>query len=256
MKKILISSAVFLSFCTAAHAFEVVQDVDPAVSSINHPFKILDVAPGMPFEDIKEAARNHEIGLSLEAGTYGIRGGTKSVSYDTEISFKTPLFESPAMYRNLPEYDWMKGRMSSPASGSVATYIERGFRIPMDAAPSWDSLIAQLVQSYGEPSFEKPHGNGTYWILDADGTRVDGDPSMSEGGCQIPPHAFSYQPADYFNQNFCSIVYMVSGTYNHMGLTARFYIQDVALQMADMKAMSAQMDAEMNLDSKPSDLDL
>lgn len=254
MKKIIVSALAIIASAATAHAFDAVQDVDPATAKADHPFKILGMAPGMTFEEIKAGAAEHDIGLYLKTGTYGIRSGAKSVSYETELKFDTTLYDNYYMYKNLPEYDRMNGNMSSPASGSVATSISRSFRIPMAEAPSWESVMTKLVNSYGEPSYTE--NEESYWILDGEGNHVEGNPEEIEGGCVIPSSNFNYTPAEDLDQNFCSAVYFAKGHANSLGLTATFRIQDINLYIADVAAMSAQMEAEIEKDAEETDLDL
>jgi hypothetical protein len=254
MKKIILSSISVLATTVAAQAFDVTQDVDPAAVQADYPYKILGMAPGMTYEEIKTVAKDRDIGLYLKSGTYGIRMGAKSVSFDIEKKFDTTLFDNYRMYRNLPEYDRLTGNMSSPAAGSVATRISRSFRLPVDEAPSWDSVMAKLVESYGEPSYTD--GDGNHWVHDAEGKKVEGDPETLADGCVIPSPGFDFMPAEDLDENYCSVEFTVSGQMGNIGLTAYFSLYDINLQMADIKSMSAQMEAEMNAEAKPTDLDL
>lgn len=256
MKKLLISAALVFAAATSAHAFEVKQDVDPAQVKADHPFKILGTAPGMTYEEIEAEADKHDIRLYLKEGVYGIRGGTKSASFEGPLSFNTTRYDNFAMYRNLEEYDRMGGSMSSPASGSVSTHIERSFRIPLADAPSWDSVVKSLTDAYGAPSYEEEYGPGLFWILDANGEKVEGNPEKMDDGCVVPASGFDYTPAEDLDKNFCSVLFHVTGTFNNSGLTARFRLQDIALQIADTKSMSTQLEDEINADSKGSKLDL
>lgn len=257
MKKMLISAATIFAVATSAAAFEVKQDVDPAKVKAEHPFKILGTAPGMTYEEIEVEADKHDIGLYLEEGVYGIRSGAKSASFEGPLSFNTTRFDNFAMYRNLDEYDRMGGQMSSPASGSVAVLVERSFRIPLADAPSWDSVVKSLTDTYGAPSYQEEYNRpGLFWILDANGEKVEGNPEKIEGGCVVPASGFEYTPAEDLDKNFCSVLFHATGVFNSSGLTARFRLQDIALQIADTKSMSAQLEDEINSETKGSKLDL
>ncbi|MFX4300242.1 hypothetical protein [Pseudosulfitobacter pseudonitzschiae] len=256
MKKLLISAALAFAAATSAQAFDVKQDVNPAEVKADHPFKILGTVPGMTYEEIEAEADKHDIGLYLKEGVVGVRSGVKSASFEGPLSFNTTLYDNFAMYRNLDEYDRMGGDMSSPASGSVSTHIERSFRIPLADAPSWDSVIQDLTDAYGAPSYEQEVGPGLFWILDANGEKVEGNPKKMDDGCVVPSAGFRYTPAEDLERNFCSVQFHVTGTFNSSGLTARFHLQDIALQIADTKSMSAQLEDEINAETKGSKLDL
>lgn len=254
MKKIFAPIMAVCTMISPAYAFEPKANVDSASSKADQPFNILGATSGMTFDEVKEAVAEHKFGLYLEEGTYGIRSGSKSVSFEMPMSFDTRLYDNPSMYRNLPKYDRLRGELSSPAAGSVVTFIERSFRIPIEKAPSWDSVMAKLVSAYGEPSYSDHIGN--YWIFDSTGALVEGKPNVFDGGCIAPSVSFEFMSTSDLDKNFCLAVYFATGKNNSYGLTARFHYHDIKLKIADARAMSEQMEAEITAETKETDLDL
>lgn len=254
MKKMSMIAALVFGSVTAANAFEVEQNVDLKSAQAAYPYKILGLQAGMTFEEVEQAVAERDMVLYVDEGTNTLSGGSKSVSYDTQMSFNTMGFDNIYMYRNLDEYDRMGGEISSPAAGSVTTSIERSFKMPAVDAPSWESILKQLTDAYGEPSYASPLGENV-WVLNAAGEQVAGNPAETEE-CVVPAWGFRYMDEQELDQEFCSASFTVKGDKGPHGLVVSFRIQDISLQIADIASMSAQIEAEMAQDTEASNLDL
>jgi hypothetical protein len=246
-----------LAMTSAAPAFDMQQTVDVAAPP-DYPFRILDAYPGMSFAEIQTAMAVKELELAEASGTLTLRSTSgASISTDMPVSFATVGYETPVhrLHRQgSPDAHYVLGDLTTPASGSVVGTITRTMHFPPAEATPFGSLLAQLTELYGAPSYAD--GSTAIWRLDPEGNKL-GDVLCSS---QVS-HAFRYlQPGNRDMTIACGVEYSVThGTsQTASGAVTRitFTLIDHELLRRDAIAASEQLDAGMIATHEASDMDL
>lgn len=246
--------AAALLLAQSAAAFDMQKTVD-APAPPSYPFRILDAYPGMTVAEAQAAVASRELELSETGGTLTLRSPSgASISVDMPVAFGTVGYGHPMHHRDSLDAHYVRGDLTSPASGSVISTISRTMHSPAAETPAFGAVLAQLVGLYGEPSFAD--GSYAIWKLDPQGNLL-GDVS-----CSIHvSHEFRYlQPTNRDTNVACGVEFRVSrGTHATLngevgGLS--FTLIDHELMRRDAIAASEQLDAAMAADHEASDLDL
>lgn len=230
-------------------------------------FTILGVKPGMPIEDALALVEEH-LGKELSPV-----GGTLQVTSPDGTVFRTELrvgYETPGIsffLRNQSQepFDNIKIDVSTPATGSVVTAIQREVRVSASDGPDGAALQAQLEDLYGPPS-DLPGGSlGQKW-------RWAQDLSFAPIPMPEPYDPYSYQACNHSLPNDGRYAYQlnpalgegrkcgVSYTAEHLPkgdtITMNFRLIDHNLVVQDHDAANAQIDGKLNADTQPSDMKL
>lgn len=241
---------------TAALSMDVAQNLTVEDIQSEYPYRILGLKPGMKYADIEAAAKERKIPLYAQGGTYGLTLGDKEASFNLDYEFNTLGYDNIYQYRDFESWDRIAGEISSPAtSGGVVTYLNRDFKRPVSDGIKGEEIMAQVVATYGEPSFVKE--SESFWVHDENGVKLDVDPETIEGGCKIPSAGMKYiEAAEFEATTYCSVVFSVKAFSGRNGTNAYFKLKDIKLQMEDNAEISRQIDVELGSEIKPTNLDL
>jgi len=261
-RKSLTWSTILCLFAPPTFALEITQTTDPNSVKGDYPYNILDLRPGDSKDRLMEVAQEKNIAVEVNAGTFTLEGGGKSIGINLEYGFSTIGYENHYTYQYDPSWDILGGSFTSPATSSVVGSLGRQLAIPRADAPSYEAFKLQLVERYGEPSWEGNSilGQSMWWVEDVQGNLVsyDAEPGTSdEEPCALHSGQPDYVELEIRNQPLgCSVHYSATYQINQQNINLRFTLSDDALIFEDRRSFSDQIDAEIGGTQEASDLDL
>jgi len=230
-------------------------------------FSVLGIKPGMPIEDALALIEEH-LGKELSPV-----GGTLQVTSPDGTVFRTDLrvgYETPGIsffLRNQSQdpFDNIKIDVSTPATGSVVTAIQREVRVSASDGPDGAALQAQLEGLYGSPSDLPGGSRGQKWRWAQD-LRFATIP-MPEPYDQIAHQAcahglpndgrYTYQLNPALGEGRrCGVSYVAEHLPKGDTITMNFRLIDHNLVVQDHDAANAQIDGKLNAETQPSDMKL
>lgn len=252
-------AVVVMLAATPALSLDLTLAVDPATIITDHPYRILDLAPGATYDEIAAAATARDIPLYAQEGVMTVTNGGQRIGLNVRYGFQTQGYDNPNLYQNEDKYEFMQGFLSTDTTGNVAVSVSRSLGIPLPEAPSLEALRKQLIDQYGEPTFlEEQYGvNRTFWIHDADGTKIaPGVIDAMPANCGGPAQFQIIDPAKV--ETGCSVVYEVDLVPMRAHMLIRFTIVDYRLRDADRIEAAKQINAAIagTGNVAPSKLDL
>ncbi|MCL3882673.1 hypothetical protein [Marivita sp. GX14005] len=242
-----------------ALSFDLTPVVDPADIVTDHPYRILDLAPGASYDELEAAASARGIPLYPQEGIMTVTMNGTQIGLNVTYGYQTHGYDNPYLYQNETKFEFMQGFLSTNATGNVAVSVSRSMGIPLPEAPSLDALRKQVIQEFGEPTFmDKDLGfDRAIWIHSVDGEKIAaGETTAMPENCGGPAQFQIVDPETVVTG--CSVVYEVA--FKQMGTHTliRFTITDYALRDRDRIEAAKQItDAITGTgDDAPSKLDL
>lgn len=227
-----------------AFSFDLTLAVDPATIIIDHPYRILDLAPGASYEEIATAATARGIPLYPQEGVMTVTSGGTKLGLNVKYGFQTHGYDNPYTYQDKVRYEFMQGSLSTEATGNVAVSVSRSLGIPLPEAPSLEALRKQVIDEFGEPTLiDKDLGfDRAIWIHGVDGKKIaSGEITAMPENCGGPAQFQIIDPATVVTG--CSVVYEVAFKQQISHTLIRFTIVDYVLRDTDRIEAAKQINA-------------
>ena len=251
--------AVAILVATPALSFDLTLAVDPATITTDHPYRILDLAPGASYEEIATAATARGIPLYPQEGVMTVTSGGTKLGLNVKYGFQTHGYDNPYTYQDKVKYEFMQGSLSTEATGNVAVSVSRSLGIPLPEAPSLEALRKQVIDEFGEPTLiDKDLGfDRAIWIHGVDGKKIAAaEITAMPENCGGPAQFQIIDPAAIITG--CSVVYEVAFQQKAAHTLIRFTLVDYLLRDTDRIEAAKQINAAIagtDADA-PSKLDL
>lgn len=244
---------------TPALSFDLTLAVDPATITIDHPYRILDLAPGASYDEIATAATARGIPLYLQEGVMTVTSDGTKLGLNVKYGYQTHGYDNPYLYQNEAKYEFMQGSLTTDATGNVAVSVSRSLGIPLPEAPSLEALRKQVIDEFGEPTLiDKDLGfDRAIWIHGVDGTKIAaGEITAMPENCGGPAQFQIIDPTTVVTG--CSVIYEVAFQQKAAHTLIRFTLVDYLLRDTDRIEAAKQINAAIagtDADA-PSKLDL
>lgn len=251
--------AVAILVATPALSFDLTLAVDPATITIDHPYRILDLAPGASYEEIATAATARGIPLYPQEGVMTVTSGGTKLGLNVKYGYQTQGYDNPYLYQNEAKYEFMQGSLTTDATGNIAVSVSRSLGIPLPEAPSLEALRKQVIDEFGEPTLiDKDLGfDRAIWIHGVDGTKIAaGEITAMPENCGGPAQFQIIDPTTVVTG--CSVIYEVAFQQKAAHTLIRFTLVDYLLRDTDRIEAAKQINAAIagtDADA-PSKLDL
>lgn len=169
-------------------------------------YDIIGIHLGMPGKEAAAILRSHGLQMSPETIKYDVV--PQPLVYGVKAINKVLVSHSGAQ----PGAEMVYIMLTMPPNQQVVSKVSRFLMFTKDTAPTSDSLVADLVKKYGNPSYDSHPANlyysgyrELYWVDDAQGHRLNvtlpnGVYNAKVNNCRsmptFSPSATSY-PTDY-----------------------------------------------------------
>lgn len=255
MSKLICVTAVFAGLIgTGAFGFEMQQTVTKENFRLDYPYRILGAKPGITFEELKSLDGFKDRPINQKGGTYSVGLGNNIAKFDMPFLIETTGYTNFYNFQYNRDWDYILGTFATPAAGSVINSIKRNWLVSGADTPKFDAVKLQLIEQYGEPSYQSD--SKAIWVQNADGElmRFENDPISYGGECGAHVTEFNYN--SMLDVNYpCRVVFNVHlGWRNPAAIT--FELTDYNIIAEDSKAAIEQIDAELNSEVEATDLDL
>ncbi len=236
--------AVAILVATPALSFDLTLAVDPATIITDHPYRILDLAPGASYEEIATAATARGIPLYPQEGVMTVTSGGTKLGLNVKYGYQTRGYDNPYTYQDKVKYEFMQGSLSTAATGNVAVSVSRSLGITLPEAPSLEALRKQVIDEFGEPTLiDKDLGfDRAIWIHGIDGVKIAaGEITAMPENCGGPAQFQIIDPAAV--ETGCSVVYEVAFQQKAAHTLIRFTLVDYVLRDTDRIEAAKQINA-------------
>jgi hypothetical protein len=229
---------------TPAFSFDLTKAIDPATILTDHPYRILDLAPGASYEEIAATATARGIPLYPQEGVMTVTSGGTKLGLNVRYGYQTQGYDNPYTYQDMVKYEFMQGSLPTDATGNVAVSVSRSLGIPLPEAPSLEALRKQVIDQFGEPTLiDKDLGfDRAIWVHGVDGKKIAaGEIAAMPENCGGPAQFQIIDPATV--EIGCSVVYEVAFQQQRSHTLIRFTLVDYLLRDTDRIEAAKQINA-------------
>ena len=270
-KTLALCATLFLSSALSAQDFSAFEPIKENRPETPQDFSIAGISNGMTPDDAKTAMEEHfDKEVAFETGLLKISSSDgKGAQFDLKTRIVTPWI-GPMQRASSNPYDEINVILGTKVLDEQVIKVFRTLKLAEADRPSPSALRAQIEEEFGSASFVQISGRDIlmFYAVDTNGiidyTEFEGQhhsferfmESNSDKTClsreAVAEYSYRY-PREPSSDTDCLLTYLVT-TSPVDGI--RFSLTDHALQRFNITESDKQVDAALNAETKPSELEL